>query len=116
LCDLAGGPVPKDTDGLSLLPTLLGKGEQKRHEFLYWEFPSYGGQQAVRWGDWKGVRQQLQKGTVATQLYNPADDLSKKHDLAARHPDIVAHIEKIMKEQHVPSAIFPLVPIDQRAR
>jgi arylsulfatase len=116
LCDLAGGPVPKETDGLSILPTLLDKGEQKKHEFLYWEFPGYGGQQALRLGDWKGIRQQLQKGRVMTQLYNLADDIGEKNDLAAKHPDIVARIERIMKEQHVPSALFPLMPIDQPAK
>jgi arylsulfatase len=116
LCDLAGGPAPKETDGVSILPTLLDKGEQKKCEFLYWEFPSYGGQQAVRIGDWKGVCQQLQKGTVTTQLYNLSDDIGEKNDLAAKHPDIVARIEKIMKEQHVPSAIFPLQAIDQPAK
>jgi arylsulfatase len=116
LCDLAGGPVPKETDGLSILPTLLDKGEQKKQEFLYWEFPSYGGQQALRMGDWKGVRQQLQQGTVRTQLYNLADDLGEKNDLAAKHPEIVARLEQIMKEQHVPSEVFPLRPIDQPAK
>jgi arylsulfatase len=112
LCDLAGAPVPKEIDGLSILPTLLDKGEQKKHEFLYWEFPSYGGQQAVRMGDWKGVRQQLQKGAVAMQLYNLANHIGEETNLAAKHPDIVSRIEKIMREQHVPSLTFPLKSID----
>jgi arylsulfatase len=116
LCDLAGGPIPKGTDGVSILPTLLDKGEQQKHDFLYWEFPSYGGQQAVRMGDWKGIRQQLQKGTVTTQLYNLADDIGEKIDLAAQHRDIVVRIEKIMQEQHMPSANFPLKTIDQPAK
>jgi arylsulfatase len=116
LCDFAGAPLPKETDGLSILPTLLDKGEQRKHEFFYWEFPSYGGQQAVRMGDWKGIRQQLQKGSVRTQLYNLARDIGEKNDLAAQHPKIVARIEKIMKEQHVPSEIFPLKSIDQPAK
>jgi hypothetical protein len=48
----------------------------------------------------------LQTGTVTTQLYNLADDSGEKNDLAAKHPDIVARTEKIMKDQHVPSADF----------
>jgi arylsulfatase len=112
ICELAGAPPPKETDGLSILPTLLGEGEQKTHELIYWEFPSYGGQQAVRMGAWKGVRQRLQKGPVTTELYNLADDTGEKKDVAAEHPDILARIEKIMKEQHVPSAIFQLKPLD----
>ena len=67
-------------------------------------------------GYWKGARQQLQKGATAIQLYNLADDIGEKNDLAAKHPDIVARIEKIMKAEHVASAIFPLKSIDQPAK
>src|SRR5262249_28310828 len=74
LCAVTGTAVPADCDGVSLLPTLLAQEGQKRHAFLYWEFPSYGGQQALRMGDWKAVRQNLSKGTVKTELYNLADD------------------------------------------
>jgi arylsulfatase A len=36
LAELAGvsHEVPKNTDGISIVPTLLGKGEQQRHEYL----------------------------------------------------------------------------------
>jgi arylsulfatase len=112
LCEIAGAPVPADCDGVSVLPTLLGREGQRRHAFLYWEFPSYGGQQAVRMGDWKAVRQNLNKGKVVTELYNLADDPGEKTDVAARHPDVVAKAERLMKENHQPSALFPLKPID----
>ena len=62
VAELAGAAdhLPKDLDGLSLVPTLLGKpGEQKRHEYLYWEAAGPRQavvQQAVRWGDWKAIR------------------------------------------------------------
>jgi hypothetical protein len=49
-------------------------------------------------------------------LYNLADDIGEKNDLAAKHPEIVARIEKIMTERHVPSAIFRLKPIDLPAK
>jgi arylsulfatase len=115
-CDASGeaGPRrPSEIDGISFLPTLLGRGEQRRHEFLYWEFPSYGGQQAVRMGDWKGVRQALAKGTIKTELYNLSKDISEHHDVAAEQPKIVAQIEKIMAQSHVPSNLFPLKALDQ---
>ena len=112
LAELAGTEVPKDIDGLSIVPTLLGKGEQKKHEFLYFEFSGYGGQQSLRMGGWKAVRQNLNKGFVATELYNLKDDIGEKTNLAGKHPDVVAKAEKIMKEQHVPSALFPLKGID----
>jgi arylsulfatase len=106
----------KDIDGLSLLPTLLAQGEQKRHEFLYWEFPGYGGQQAVREGNWKAVRQNLGKGNLTTELYDLAADPSESKDVAAANPEIVKRLEARMREQHTPSAEFPLQTVDGRVK
>ena len=62
ICDVAGIETPADIDGISFYPTLESKGQQLEHEFLYWEFPSYGGQQALRLSDrWKGYRETLRK-------------------------------------------------------
>ena len=76
---------------------------------------------SVRIGDWKGVRQNLKpKGmpktipaVLKTELYNLKDDLAESTDVAAQHPDIVAKIEQIMREQHIPSAEFPLPALDR---
>ena len=113
LCALAGTPAPKDIDGISFLPTLLGKGEQMHHDFLYWEFPSYRGQQAVITGEWKAVRQNLASGVIVTELYNLATDENETTNVAAKHPDVVAQLETLMKEQHTPSPDFPLQSIDR---
>jgi arylsulfatase A-like enzyme len=54
---LSGQKPPADTDGLCMVPTLLGRTEkQKKHKFLYWEFHERGSKQAVRMGRWKAVR------------------------------------------------------------
>ncbi len=108
LCELAAAPTPKDTDGVSLVPTLLGRGEQRRHEFLYWEFPGYGGQQAIRAGNWKAIRTGLARGPQPTQLYDLAADPSEQSDLAAQRPEVLARLEKLMAAQHTPSALFPI--------
>jgi arylsulfatase len=113
LCEVAGATPPKDIDGMSFLPTLMGKGGQKQHDFLYWEFAGYGGQQAVIAGNWKAVRQNLAQGTVRTELYDLASDESESTDLAAKHPEVAARLEGIMKREHVPSADFPLQAIDR---
>jgi arylsulfatase len=112
LCDIAGAQTPKNIDGISFLPTILGKGEQRTHEFLYWEFPGYGGQQAVRLGDWKAIRQNMHKGNTKIQLFNLADDIGETTDLASRHPEIVERMSKIMREQHTPSRLFPFKALD----
>jgi len=116
LCNVAGADIPKDTDGLSFWPTLSGRGQQKPHDFLYWEFPAYGGQQAVIADNWKAVRQALGKGVVKTELYDLSKDESETTDLAAKNPEVLARLEKLMKEQHTPSADFPLPAIDQPAK
>ena len=111
--DIAGTKPAPATDGISLLPTLLGKGKQQQHEFLFWDFGGYGGQQAVRLGDWKGLRRNLQRGNTKLELYPLAKDASEKNDLAAKHSALVTRIEKIMTEQHRASEVFPSKVLDQ---
>ncbi len=92
-----------DTDGLSILPTLLGTpAEQQNHEYLYWE---YHGKQAVRMGDWKAIRHGVGQ---PIELYNLASDIGEQNDLASESPDVVARIEEIMTNGRTPSELFPL--------
>ena len=55
--ELVGDNTVQTTDGISYLPTLLGRGNQDKHEYLYWEFnerkPST---QALRVQDWKAIK------------------------------------------------------------
>jgi arylsulfatase A-like enzyme len=108
--DLAGFKTPRDIDGISMLPTLLGQDDkQRKHEYLYWEFHEQGKRQAVRMGDWKGVRLNVAKipdGPI--ELYNLRDDLAEKQNVANEHPDIVKRIEQYMKQAHTPSEQWPL--------
>lgn len=120
LLELAGakGATPKDIDGISIAPALLG-GAQEPRPFLYREFPGYGGQQCVRIGDWKGIRKNLRpRGKDAApemriELYNLKLDPAETADVSAKYPDIAGRIATIMREQHTPSADFPLPALDQ---
>jgi arylsulfatase A len=112
LCEIANIKPPTNSDGISLVPTLLGKGKQRKHEFLFWDFNGYGGQQAVRLGDWKGLRRNLHRGNTRLELYNLAKDIGEQHDVAAQHPEIVKRIEAILRAQHQPSALFPMKAVD----
>jgi arylsulfatase A-like enzyme len=110
----AKAKTPKGLDGISFAPTLLGKTQPER-AFLYREFPGYTGQQSVRMGDWKGIhRNLLPKGKpdYRIELYNLATDRAETKDVSAQHPEIVAKLEKIMREQHVDSADFPFPALD----
>ena len=112
LCEVAGAKTPSGIDGISFLPTLTGKGEQKKAPYLYWEFPAYTGQQAVRLGDWKGVRRNMTRGNLEIELYNLADDPGEKRNVAAERLEIVERIRDLMKSARTPSATFPLRPLD----
>ena len=81
------------------LPTLKGK-TQEKHKYLYWEFPSYGGQQAIRIDKWKGIKKGLFKGSSKLKLYDLSVDSRELNDIASKHPDIVTKMEKMMKEAH----------------
>ncbi len=118
LCDVAGRSVPAPTDGLSFLPTLTGQGEQPEHEFLYWEFPAYGGQQAVRMGKWKGIRRNMQEGNLEIELYNLEADIREEQNVAADHPEVVARIRGIMEREHSPPAIerFRIAALEEPAK
>ncbi|MEM7560151.1 MAG: sulfatase/phosphatase domain-containing protein, partial [Planctomycetota bacterium] len=100
LAELSGASVPKEVDGLSILPTILGEKavgrEQEQHEHLYWEHQK---QVAVRIGDWKGI--QPKKGGD-WELYDLSTDLSESKDLADEQPDLVKKMKEIAKESHTP--------------
>ncbi|MCG6156458.1 arylsulfatase [Rubinisphaera margarita] len=102
---------PQEIDGISFAPTLLGEDQEPR-PFLYREFSSYGGQQSVRAGDWKAVRQNMRKGNLEIELYHLARDPGEQNNVAEQHPKVVERLKKLMQEQHTPSEVFPLKPID----
>jgi len=98
--ELAGVDCPK-TDGISMVPTLLGKPEQSKHEHLFWEFYEGGGKTAVLNGKWKGIRLNTWKNPDGPiELYDITTDISERKNLASEHPDIVADMARIMKQEH----------------
>jgi arylsulfatase A-like enzyme len=102
--ELAGAAPPQALDGISVVPTLLGRGTQKEHEFLYWEFHEGGSQQAVRMGPWKAVR----PWGGAIQLYDLRTDLAESRDVAAAHPDVVAKIAAYLATARTESGPWPM--------
>jgi arylsulfatase A-like enzyme len=101
--ELAGAKTPPRVDSLSVVPTLLGRGAQAKHEFLYWEFYEGGVSQAVLLGDrWKGLR--LKSPTAPIALYDLSVDLGERTDVAAKNPELVARVAGIMQAEHVDNA------------
>ena len=119
IAEITGTTPAQGIDGISFAPTLLGRpDEQQQHEHVYWEFPGYGGQQAVRMGPWKAVRQNMLRKNnptpLAIELYNLDGDIGEQHDVAAEHPDVVAKMRSIMKEDRTRSELFPIKPLDSQ--
>jgi arylsulfatase A-like enzyme len=109
--ELAGAPLPDGLDGVSIVPTLMGKpAQQKSRDYLYWE---YAPAQAIRQGHWKAYRGAPGK---PVELYNLADDLGETRDVATGNPEIVAGLEKLMAQAHVESAEFPLRVPEKKAK
>lgn len=101
LAELAGAEIPKDVDGLSLVPELLGERitgrKQPQHRYLYWEF---GKQTAVREGHWKACHKGGDRSPW--QLFDLSKDIGETHDVAADHPDVLAKMKAFALEAHRP--------------
>lgn len=108
--ELAGVKVKDKVDGFSLTALLLNKGKQKTHSYFYWEFHENDGRQAVRWGNWKGVRLNVGKDDQASiELYDLSVDPSEQNNLAAKNPAVVKKISQLMKQAHTANKDWPLL-------
>lgn len=106
--ELSGARAPKNTDGISIVPTLTGRGKQRPHEFMYWELPRYDRKtetflketpiQGVRMGEWKAVRA---KPDGPLELYNLKKDIGETTNVAAENRAVLARIEKYLETARV---------------
>jgi len=97
-CAAASAPVPAGTklDGVNLLPYLLGEKTGAPHEILFWKNGENG---AVREGDWKLF---ISPQQPKLQLFNLADDIGEKRDLAVEKPELVERLHKAWLDWSAP--------------
>ena len=96
------------TDGSSLVKSLRGQ-KQTAHPYFYWELHESGGKQALRLGNWKGVKLNVSTQENPTiELYDLSADPHEKNDVSSTHPEIVQKIETMMKQAYTPNKDWPL--------
>ncbi len=110
--ELAGAKLPEGfaPDGLSLVPFLKGGPAPKRDHF-YWELHEGASLQAVRFGDWKAVKN---GPSAAIELYDLATDAAESKDLAAAKPEIAARAAELLKTCRTEHPDWPLVGKPQK--
>jgi arylsulfatase A-like enzyme len=107
VAELVAIKPPTGIDGLSVLPRLLGREPERRHEFFYWESHERGFRQAVRTGDWKALRLGIDR---PFELYNLKSDPGETNNLASSQPLVVDRIEAYLKTARTESKYWPVKP------
>ena len=92
----------KGTDGVSLFPELLGRtDQQKKHPYLYFEYPENGGQLAVRMNNWKAVKIDIRKHPENKwMLFDLSKDPNETTDIAVKNPELIKQMDTIVKKEH----------------
>ena len=109
--EIAGKKLPSDIDGLSYLPTLLGKSkDQKKHEYLYWEFNEGTPKQAIRYENWKFIK----LWNKPVELYDVSKDISEEKNVANENPKLVEKFSKILESARSNDPNYDLVPVKQK--
>ncbi len=106
--EIAGVKSPVQSDGISMLPTILGDdAAQRQHSSLYWEFHELGGRQAIRVGDWKLIRLNAKNPDKSTlELYNLSSDPGEQFNLASQYPDTRDALLEILDSSRTRSEVF----------
>ena len=109
LCAAAGLAAPAGLDGSNLWPQLTGSGKVERSKPMLWVYPEYGGQVAVRLGDFKVIRQDLMKKSPQPwKVFNVETDPAEKSDLAGARADLIREAEAVLGREMTANTVFPL--------
>ena len=99
--------LPVESDGVSILPTLLGNEGQEERDYFYFEFQELGGRQAVIKDNWKLIRLDISSGGKF-ELYNIASDPSENHNIISLYPEKGEELKEIMKNARTDDPDWPL--------
>ena len=109
--DMLGVNYNPGTDGISIWPSMQGKDQTLKHDFLYWEFHEMGGRQAIRKANYKLVKLNVKTPEkTKIELYNLEKDPEEKMNIAVQNPSIVKELTTLMESQHTHNFVFPFYP------
>lgn len=112
--ELAGAKLPAGvkTDGYSLVSFLKG-GHAPKRDYFYWELHERQSIQAIRFGDWKAVKN---GPSAPIELYDLKTDVGETKNLADSKPELVAKSAALMKEARVDDPNWPLREFKPKVR
>ena len=85
--------------------SFLKGGAAPQRDYFYWELHEGASLQAVRFGDWKAVKNGL---SAKTELYDLKGDVGERTNLATDRPELVTKAEAIFKSARIDHADWPL--------
>jgi len=107
---LAGIPIRKKVDGISIAPLLLNNAKQKPHEYFYWEFHENDGRQAILWGKWKAIKLSVGKiSDPSIELYDLSKDPGEMNNVAVQNPAIIKKMKGMFLKEHAYDPDWPLL-------
>jgi len=105
--EIIGDETSRKVDGISFYPMLKGETDQRKHQYLYWEFHEQGGKQAIRKGNWKALRLDVNDPEkTRMELFNIDDDMSETKDLSGTYPDTLRAMEHLMNNARQTNPVF----------
>lgn len=121
IASVADAKTPRAITGTNLANEMTGQpSADSADRYLYWEFPAYGGQQAIRQGKWKAIRQNLsrlsKRSELNTELYDLSVDPQETQNLATKFPAVLKKLTDLMHVARTPSNRFAFPILDAQAR
>jgi arylsulfatase A-like enzyme len=109
ICEALRIDPPAGLDGDSLWGTLTGVDPLVDRKPMVWVFPEYGGQVAVRLGNFKVVRQGLKTARPGVwEVYDLEQDRSESRNVASTHPDVIARAIEVLRHEVDENPTFAL--------
>ncbi|MFN7139310.1 MAG: sulfatase/phosphatase domain-containing protein, partial [Limisphaerales bacterium] len=99
----AGIEIPKNVDGVNILPALQGKGRLPDRPWFSYIHQNKDAHASVHLGEWKLVAHGdfFAKDPITPpryELYHLKEDISEKHDLSPKNPGKVKELSKLLQE------------------